>query len=374
MMTHFAVAMDSFKGSLSSVCAGEAVRRGILRACPQAQVVTVPIADGGEGTMEAYLAACGGRRVERTVTGPMGEPVHAAYAVLPDGTAVIETAQASGLTLVPEDGRDPCRATTRGTGELAADAIAHGARQLILGIGGSATNDGGAGFLRALGVRFLDADGAELPEGGAALTRLARIDLSGLRLEGCRIRVACDVDNPLCGARGASAVFGPQKGASRGDVEMLDRSLGHYAGIMARTIGDDLREEPGTGAAGGLGFALRAVCGAELVPGAQLLLETAHFDGLLEHAECVITGEGATDAQTAFGKAPVGVAHRARAHGLPAFILSGKLGEGYEAVYREGVTAAFSIAQGPCTLEYSLAHAGELLAAAAEGLVRTLNA
>ncbi|MDY5016461.1 MAG: glycerate kinase [Eubacteriales bacterium] len=375
-MKRFTVAMDSYKGSLSSVEAGSAVRRGILRVLPDAKVVCIPIADGGEGTFDAYLAACGGTRVEKTVSDPRGQAVRAAYARLPDGTAVIEMAASSGLPLVPAAARDPKTASTRGFGELILDALSQGARDFILGIGGSATNDGGAGMLSALGVRFLDGGGAVLPDGGAALEGLARIDLAGLdaRLAGCRIRVACDVDNPLCGERGASAVFGPQKGADEADVALLDRALSHYADVAEAALGVSVRDDAGAGAAGGLGFALKAFLGASLVPGVGLLLETAKFDEQLSGCDCVISGEGATDFQTAYGKAPVGVSRRAAARGIPAFLLSGTLGRDYSAVYREGVTAAFSIADRPMTLEYAIENAAPLLEAAAERLTRTLCA
>lgn len=375
-MKRFTVAMDSYKGSLSSVEAGSAVRHGILRVLPDAKVVCIPIADGGEGTVDAYLAACGGTRVGKTVSDPRGQAVRAAYARLPDGTAVIEMAASSGLPLVPAAARDPKTASTRGFGELILDALSQGARDFILGIGGSATNDGGAGMLSALGVRFLDGSGAVLPDGGAALEGLARIDLAGLdaRLAGCRIRVACDVDNPLCGERGASAVFGPQKGADEADVALLDRALSHYADVAEAALGVSVRDDAGAGAAGGLGFALKAFLGASLVPGVGLLLETAKFDEQLSGCDCVISGEGATDFQTAYGKAPVGVSRRAAARGIPAFLLSGTLGRDYSAVYREGVTAAFSIADRPMTLEYAIENAAPLLEAAAERLTRTLCA
>ena len=374
-MKRFLAAMDSYKGSLSSVEAGEAVKRGILRAVPDAFVRTIPIADGGEGTVDAYLAACGGERITKTVTGPLGEPVRAAYALLPDGTAVIEMAASSGLPLVTAERRDPKVTTTRGFGELIRAALDAGVRRFILGIGGSATNDGGTGMLRALGWRFLDAAGEDLPEGGAALGRLAHIDAADAdaRLREASIRVACDVDNPLCGERGASAVFGPQKGASPADVTLLDAALARFAGVTADTLGTDCREDAGAGAAGGLGFALKAYLGASLVPGVGLLLDTAGFDAALADADCVITGEGATDFQTAYGKAPVGVSHRAAARGIPCFILSGGLGRGHEAVYAEGVTAAFSMEEGPMTLEYAMENAAALLERAAERLARTLR-
>ena len=371
----YIVAMDSYKGSLSSSAAADAVSCGILAADSDAVIRRIPIADGGEGTVEAYLAACGGIRRPVTVCGPLGKPLEAFYGILPDRkTVVIEMAAASGLPMVPENLRDPKITTTRGTGDLLRTAINAGSEDIILGIGGSSTNDGGTGLLRALGIRFLDADGHDLPEGGAALANLASIDLSGFSKPLSRIRVACDVDNPLCGERGASTVFGPQKGASPEDVALLDAALAHYADIAAETLGFDLRNDPGAGAAGGVGFALKAFLGAELIPGVELLLDTVDLDSVLADSDIVITGEGGTDFQTAFGKAPCGVARRASKYGLPVFIISGGLGRGYRDVYAQGVTAAFSIADRPMTLEASIADGARLLSDAAERLTRTILA
>ncbi len=365
-------AMDSFKGSLTSVEAAEAVRRGILSACPDAEVLTLPIADGGEGTVDAYVAACGGGRVTVRVHDPLGREIDAAYAKV-GKTAVLEMAAASGLTLVEPEQRDPRVTSTYGTGELIRAALDAGLRDIILGLGGSATNDGGAGMLRALGVRFLDAAGRELPDGGEALGSLDRVDISKLdaRLKKCRIRAACDVDNPLLGKRGASAVFSPQKGASPDTVEVLDRALQVYADVTEIALGRSAREYPGAGAAGGMGFALRLFLSAELTPGVALLLDTSGFDRLVRDCDAVITGEGATDYQTAYGKAPVGVA--ARAGGRPVYILSGSLGRGYEAVYDHGVTAAFSIITRPMTLDAAIRDAAPLLEAAADRLGRVLT-
>lgn len=368
------IAIDSFKGSLSSVRAASAAAEGALRACPGAQIRSVPIADGGEGTVEALVTACNGEIRTARVSGPLGTLVDASYGVICGDTAVIEMAAASGLVLVPQEKRDPRVTSTYGTGELIRRALDDGCRKIILGIGGSATNDGGQGMLRALGVRFLDASGSPVPEGGAGLSSLASIDVSGLdsRLAECTVRVACDVDNPLCGERGASAVFGPQKGAGPAMVRELDEALSHYADIAAD--GEDLRDVPGAGAAGGMGFACRRFLRAEMTGGIGLMLDTAGFDGLIPWADLVITGEGATDFQTAYGKAPVGVAQRAAAHGKPVFLIAGTLGRGYEAVYEKGITAAFSICSRPMALETAISDAYPLLADAAERLVRTVCA
>ena len=316
------IAPDSFKGSLSAVEVAEALARGVRRAWPAAQVELLPVADGGEGWVETLVRATGGRLVTRQVTGPLGEPVEAQYGLFQqDGeeVAVIEMAAASGLTLVPPDRRDPRVTTTRGTGELIRDALDQGARRLLVGIGGSATNDGGAGMAQALGVRFLDEAGAELPPGGAALARLARVDLSGLdpRLAQTEVVVACDVDNPLTGERGAAAVYGPQKGATPEMVQELDAALAHFADVVEGVIGRSFRELPGAGAAGGLGFGLMAFAGARLQRGIELALETLQADRHFAWASLVITGEGRIDRQTLHGKVPFGVARRAAAFGVP---------------------------------------------------------
>ncbi len=372
------VAMDSFKGSLSSVAAGEAVRRGVLKASPDAEVTCIPIADGGEGTVDAYLAAVGGERVRVTVRDPLMRPIRAEYGIINTArgrTAVIEMAAASGLPLVAAPERNPRITSTFGTGELIRDALSRGIREIILGIGGSATNDGGSGMLSALGVRFVDADGKELLPGGAALRDLASINLDSLdaRLGGCRIQVACDVDNPLCGERGASAVFSPQKGADEETVALLDAALCRFADVAEAALSRSARNHPGAGAAGGMGFALLLFLNAELSPGVSLLLDAARFDDHLPGCDFVITGEGATDRQTVFGKAPIGVAARAAAYQKPVFILSGTLGEGHDAVYQHGITAAFSIADRPMLLETAIQDAQPLLQASAERLARTIQ-
>ena len=372
----FVVAPDSYKGSLSALAAAEAMERGIKRVFPEAEVVKVPIADGGEGTVEALLVATGGRRLEKVVRGPLGESVRAHFGVLGDGvTAVIEMAAASGLPLVPKERRDPRITTTYGTGELVREALDQGLRKLVVGIGGSATNDGGTGLARALGVRFLDAAGQDLPEGGAALARLARIDLAGQdpRLEEAQILVACDVDNPLTGEKGASAVYGPQKGATPEMVRELDLALGHYAKVAKAATSRDVADLPGAGAAGGLGAGLLFFTPARLRPGVEIVLEATRFDQLVEGADLVITGEGRTDFQTAMGKAPVGVAEQAKRHGVKVVCLSGGLGDGADDVLARGVDAVASVVPEPMSLEACMARGAALVEAGAARVCRLVK-
>jgi len=361
------VAPDSFKGSLSAPEAAAAMERGVLAAWPDARVVKVPIADGGEGTVEALVAATGGRFEVHTVHGPLGRPVEARWGVLGDGrTAVVEMAAASGLTLVPEGRRDPRVASTFGTGQLLQAALAAGFRRIVVGIGGSATNDGGAGMAKALGVRFLDGRGQPLPEGGAPLIRIASIDLSGVdpRLAEAEILVACDVDNPLTGPRGASAIYGPQKGATPAVVVELDAALERYAEIARHATGRDVARHPGAGAAGGLGAGLLFFTPARLVPGVDLVLDSTRFDDLVRGATLVVTGEGRSDAQTAMGKAPVGVARVAQRHGVPVFVVSGSLGPGAEELLALGIARVESAAPPGMPVKEAMDRAAELLEAA----------
>lgn len=363
------IAPDSFKESLSAAEVAAAIARGWAQVFPDAQIVLQPMADGGEGTVDALLAATGGERRECQVRGPMGTPVAAHWGWLPGRTAVIEMAAASGLHWVPREQRDATRATTYGTGELIGQALDAGAVRIILGLGGSATNDGGAGLLQALGVCLLDDQGRELAPGGAALAGLARLDLSGLdaRLQGVQVDVAADVDNPLCGMQGASQVFGPQKGVNPTQVEQLDAALNHYAHIAAETLGEDHRQYPGVGAAGGLGFAVRAFLQAGFRPGVELVAEVSGLAQALEGADLVITGEGRLDAQSLHGKTPVGVARIAQAAGVPVIALVGSLGEDYQKLYEAGIEAAFSLAPGPMSLQAALdGAAGELQARASD--------
>ena len=363
------IAPDSFKESLSAPEVAAAIARGWQRVFPAAECLLRPMADGGEGTVDALLAAVGGERRECWVRGPMGEPVRAHWGWLGEGTAVIEMAAASGLHWVPREQRDARVASSFGTGELIAEALQAGATRIILGLGGSATNDAGAGLLQALGMRFLDDQGRELAAGGAALAALDQLDLSGLdaRLLQVQIEVAADVDNPLCGARGASAVFGPQKGATPEQVAELDTALGRFARIAAATLGEDHAEYPGVGAAGGLGFAARAFLKATFRPGIELVAELSGLAEAVQGADLVITGEGRMDAQTLHGKTPVGVARVAQDAGVPVIALAGSLGEDYQALYDAGIEAAFSLAPGPLSLEQAMAAAaGELEARAVD--------
>lgn len=370
------VAPDSFKGSLSAVEAARAMARGIRAVFPEAEVVELPIADGGEGTVEALVAATGGRLRHAEVRGPLGDPVRAAWGVLGDGrTAVIEMAAASGLTLVPEGQRDPRLATTFGTGELVKAALDAGFRRLILGLGGSATNDGGAGFAWALGTRFLDGAGHDLPGGGAALARLTRIDLAGLdpRLAETELLVACDVDNPLCGPRGASAVYGPQKGATPEVVRELDAALAVFARVAARDTGREVAAIPGAGAAGGLGAGLLFFTPARLRPGVGIVLEAVGFEERVRGASLVFTGEGRTDAQTAMGKAPVGVAAAAKRQGVLVVCLSGGLEEDADGLRASGIDALAAVPPGPMSLAACLAGGAPLLEAAAARACRLIR-
>jgi glycerate kinase len=360
------VAPDSYKGSVSALGVAAAMARGIHAVFPEAEVQQVPVADGGEGTVEALVAATGGRFELTEVPGPLGDPVRARWGVLGDGrTAVLEMAAASGLPLIPEGRRDPRITSTAGTGWLIRAALDAGLRRLIIGIGGSATNDGGAGMARALGARFLDAQGQALPEGGAALVRLERIDLAGLdpRLAEAEILVACDVDNPLTGPRGASAIYGPQKGASPDQVQELDRALAVFARVATRATGREVGDLPGAGAAGGLGGALRWFTPARLRPGVAIVLEATAFEALVAGADLVITGEGRTDAQTAMGKAPVGVAAVAQRQGVPVLCLSGGLGEGADAVLARGIGAVASTVPQAMPLEACMAQGASLIEA-----------
>lgn len=367
--------MDSFKGCCSAVQAGEAVRRGILRGDPDAEVLNIPVADGGEGTVDAVIRDGRGAWHSCKVTGPMGEPADAGYGTI-DDVAVIEMSTASGLTLVPESRRNPLTATTYGTGELILHALDAGFRSFLIGIGGSATNDGGAGMMQALGASFRDASGKELEFGGAALARLNEVDLSGLdpRLAECRFTVASDVSNPLCGPNGATYVFGPQKGATPEMQEQLEAALRRYADVVERQFGQNVAEMRGAGAAGGLGAALYVFLKAEFRQGILAVLDIVDFQGKLKDADMVITGEGRTDAQTVFGKVPAGVAALTKQVGdIPVYILSGGIGKGAEALYGVGVDGIYSIADGPITLEDSQKRVEELLERLAESLTRSVR-
>jgi glycerate 2-kinase len=335
------------------------------------------MADGGEGTIEAMMMAAGGTLHAVAVTGPAGESVNARYAVLPDGmTAVIEMAAASGLTLVPVDRRDPLRATSFGTGELIRAAILRGCRALIIGIGGSATNDGGMGMAQALGARFLDAQGVELGRGGKELEKINLIDFAALDrlILGVDVTVACDVTTPLCGPRGATHVFGPQKGATPDMIRRLDAGMENLALILKRVRGIDVRDIPGAGAAGGMGAGLMGFLHARLLPGFSVVSQATGLERRVAGMDLVMTGEGRTDAQTVLGKVPLGVARIAKAHGVPVLCLSGSRGEGTEELHEQGISALLSIVDAPMPLEKAMTEAYSLLTRAAEQSMRLFMA
>ena len=375
------VCPNAFKGSLTASEAAKAIAAGIQRTVPVEShdaIVRLPLADGGDGTLETLVEATGGAIHRRRVSGPLGGPVEACWGRLggnQQDVAVIEMASASGLRLLREDEYDPMLATTAGTGELMRAAIEAGCRSLLVGIGGSATNDGGMGMAAALGARFLDSDGNVLASGGGALARLAHIDLTDMHIPpDLVVHVACDVDNPLCGREGASAVYGPQKGATTAMVLELDRALAHYAGIIEEQLGIHVRDIPGAGAAGGLGAGLMAFCGAHLASGIEMVLDATDFDRHLRGCRLVVTGEGRMDGQTARGKVIAGVARRARQAGIPVIALAGSIAEGAETLLRlQGLTAALSILDGPMTVEQAMRDAARLLSDAAERLMRLLQ-
>jgi glycerate kinase len=365
------IAPNAFKGSLSALDAAEAISEGVRAAAADADLVLVPIADGGDGTVEALVAATQGERRTLWVRGPLGDPVDADYGLLDRGsTAVIEMAKAAGLALLPPEKRDPRKATTYGVGELLQRAYDDGARHFIVGIGGSATNDGGAGMAQALGYHLLDEQGHELPPGGLALKRLARIHPGGVHADWkeAEVEVASDVTNPLTGPSGASAVYGPQKGATPETVAELDAALAHFAEIIRRDLGVDVEHLPGAGAAGGLGAGLVAFIGARLRPGAEMVMEAVHLDDRLKGAQLVITGEGRLDSQTArFGKGPAAVARHARNAGIPVVAIGGGIADETELrLLFDGLEA--TVVE-PCSLDQAIAQARPLLVRAATRLM-----
>ena len=368
------IAIDSFKGSLSSIEAGNAAAEGIRRAMPDAKCVVRPLADGGEGTVDALVSGMGGELCDIDVTGPAGRPTTAKYGLLPGGTAVMEMAQASGITLVSGEEKNPLSTTTYGVGEMIVGAVKRGATKFVVGIGGSATNDAGAGMLQALGWRLLDAEGRDLPRGGAALARIAKIEpprqTGGVSLLSLQFRIACDVTNPLCGPQGASAVFGPQKGATPAMVGELDAALAHFAEVAG---GD--AAAPGAGAAGGLGYAFKTFLGAELAPGVDLILDATGLELDVADADVVVTGEGRLDGQTVMGKAPIGVARLAKRHGKRTIAFAGCLGDGVGAVNDAGIDAFFPILRRVVTLEEALdvPSAEENLSETAEQVFRLIR-
>ena len=371
------IAPDSFKGSLTALEAARAIEAGVRRADPAAQCVVVPMADGGEGTVRSLVDATGGRLASAQVTDPLGRPTRAEYGILGDGrTAAIEMAAASGLQYVDDATHNPMITTTYGTGELIRDALDRGVTDLIVGLGGSATNDGGAGMAQALGVRFLDDHDEPLPFGGAALARLARVDVSGLdaRLADVRIRLASDVTNPLTGPHGASLVFGAQKGATPAMAAQLDAALGHYAAVIRRQLGRDIERLPGAGAAGGLGAGFLAFTNAAMQSGVELVVEATGLKSLAQDADLCFTGEGRVDGQTRFGKTPVGVARavKAASPNCTVIALAGSVGDDVDQLYDLGIDAIFGIMPGPATLKDAVEQASGNLERAAYNVTRLL--
>ena len=369
------IAPQSFKGSVSALQAAQAIQRGALAASPDATTVLVPVADGGDGTLEVLVDSTGGRIFRSIVTGPLGHAVEASWGVLGDGqTAIIEMARASGLAMVPHRRRNPRTTTTYGTGEVIKEAMDRGFTRIIVGLGGSATNDAGMGMATALGARFLDEEGKPLARGGASLARLARIETGGLHPSLAQVSIigATDVTNPLCGPSGASAIFGPQKGATPEMVAELDGALANFARVARRDLGVDFLEGdyPGAGAAGGLGAGLMAFAGGRLQSGIDMVCEVLGFEEQVRDADLVITGEGRADLSSIYDKAPVGVARKASSHDVPTIILAGSLGDGYQELYSNGIAGVVSIADRPMTFERSLSRTEELLEGAAERTIR----
>lgn len=377
MQTPIVIAPDSFKGSLTSAEAAEAMARGVQKVLPQAELTLLPLSDGGEGLVDSLVVASGGKLLEYEVTDPLGTPVTAKMGLMGNGqTAVIEMAQASGLILVPENKRNPLVTTTYGTGELIKKALELGCNHLIIGIGGSATNDGGMGMAQALGFRFLDEHGKSLGSGGAELARLTKIEQadSDPRLAEVTIEVACDVNNPLTGPQGAAHIYGPQKGATPEMVDFLDAALLNYDRILQKDLNKDVGNVPGSGAAGGLGAGLMALLGGRLISGIELVLDVLEFDKLTTGARLVLTGEGKFDAQSAFGKVPMGVAHRARKLGIPTVVVAGSVLPSAEILHGEGVTAYFSILNQPMDLKSAMENGAELLEYQVAEVVRLFSA
>lgn len=367
------VCPDSFKGSLSAVNAANAIEAGLKKASEYMEVEKIPMADGGEGTVEALVMAAGGTIIPCEVTGPLGDRISSFYGVLNDGkTAVIEMAAASGLTLVPLEKRNPMVTTTFGTGELIRIAAEQGCKKILIGIGGSATNDGGMGMAQALGVNFYDRNGNKLGTGAKELTHIADIDMSSIydTLRNIEIQVACDVTNTLCGSNGASFIYAHQKGATPDMIIELDEGLSKYADVIAKKLSVNIKDIPGSGAAGGLGGGLMAFLNAKLTSGIDFMIDASKMKEKVKKADLVITGEGQTDKQTSFGKVPIGIAKIAAGYGTPVICLSGSLGDGYEDVYRYGITGIFSIINRPMALPEAMDNAALLLEQSARSIGR----
>ncbi|MBD7912772.1 MULTISPECIES: glycerate kinase [Clostridium] len=371
-----ALAPDSFKESMTAKEVCEAMERGIKKANSNIKCVHIPMADGGEGTMQSLVDATNGEVHSLKVVGPLGNEVEAQYGILGHGEiGIIEMASASGIQLVSSEKRNPLITTTYGTGELIKACLDHGVKKLLIGIGGSATNDGGAGVIQALGGKLLDLEGNELGYGGGELGKLSKIDLNNFdsRLNQVTIEVACDVNNPLCGERGASNVFGPQKGATKEMIEILDHNLKHYADVIKKQLGKDVIDEPGAGAAGGLGAGLMAFLNGTLKKGIEMVIEYAELDKKVKDVDMVWTGEGSIDFQTQYGKTPLGVAAVAKKYNKPVVALAGRVGEGIEVLYEKGIDSIFGITKGSTSLDEALAKGQENIEKTAENIIRLMN-
>ena len=368
------IAPDSFKGSLTAYDVAKAIAQGIKKYKQEIEVKLLPLADGGEGTVQSLVDATDGQIIKKEVTGPLGNKVKAFYGILGDQkTAVIEMASASGLPLIPEEKQDPSKTTTYGTGELIAGALSQGVEEIIIGIGGSATTDAGVGMAQALGVSFLDRKGNEIGYGGRNLNKIVDIDMSGLnpKVKDVKIRVACDVDNPLFGKSGAAYVYSPQKGADQKMVEQLDKNLRHFNKVVKSKLNKDVSEIPGAGAAGGLGAGLMAFLDAKLERGIDIILDTVNFEKQLENVDLIITGEGKLDGQSVYGKTPIGVSKRSKKHNKQVIAIAGTLGQGVEKVLDNGIDAYFSIIDKPDSLENIQKRSKKLLQDTAYQVIRT---
>ena len=347
------VAPDSFKGSLTAIEVSDAIEKGIREVFPEAEIIKIPMADGGDGTVQCLVNATGGKILEEKVIGPLGNEVWAFYGILGDRkTAIVEMAAASGLTLVPENKRDPLITTTYGTGQLIKAALNQGCRKIIIGIGGSATNDGGAGMVQALGVKLLDQEGKEVGFGGGELKKIVKIDISCMdkRLSDIKVLVASDVNNPLCGPQGASRIYGPQKGATPEIIEELDESLAYFAELIKRDLHKDIKDIPGAGAAGGLGASLIAFLNAELRPGIEIMIEAVKLEQAIKDADLVITGEGKIDSQTIYGKAPIGVAKIAKKYNVPVVAVAAIIEEDSRIFQSYGIDTLIKVSEPPMRL------------------------
>lgn len=370
------IAPDSYKGSLTAMEVADSIEKGILKVVNDPIIEKIPMADGGEGTVQSLVDSTGGKIIYKSVKGPVLKDVNAFYGILGDGkTAIIEMAAASGLPLISKEERDPMKTTSYGTGQLIKDAMDKGCTNIIIGLGGSATNDGGIGMAKALGVKFLDINGEDIGHSGGSLCKLHSIDMSSIdsRIGKCTVTAACDVDNPLCGREGASHVFGPQKGADGDMVKILDKNLAHYANIIKNNLNMDIVNIPGSGAAGGLGAGVMVFLNSNLKRGIDIVIDITKLDEKIKDADLIFTGEGMIDFQTAFGKTPFGVAKVADKYGIPVLAIAGGIGKNAETLYNKGFESIFSIVDKPMSLEDAMKNGKMLIEKTSERIMRILN-